>query len=261
MEFSFEYYQLTIKVMLILAVVVFAALQYFKAGYGFLSNNNWGITIPNKIGWILMEVPVIIGILALFTLSNNEKNITIILITAIFLLHYCQRTFVFPFLIRGKSRMPIAIVLMGAAFNLVNAYLIGSWLYFISFSNGVQQIYTTNWLYSPQFIIGTIIFLFGFFINLQSDSIIRNLRKPGDTKHYIPKGGFFKYVSSANYFGEVLEWFGFAILTWSMPGVVFCLWTFANLGPRANSLNKKYAAEFGEEFTKLKRKRILPFIY
>ena len=74
-------------------------------------------------------------------------------------------------------------------------------------------------------------------------------------------GGMFKYVSSANYFGEFMEWVGFAIASWSWAGVVFALWTFANLGPRSASLYKRYEREFGEEFTKLKRKRIIPFIY
>ena len=98
-------------------------------------------------------------------------------------------------------------------------------------------------------------------VNLHSDYIIRHLRKPGDTRHYIPRGGMFRYVSSANYYGEITEWFGFAILTWSLPGIIFCMWTFANLAPRANSLYEKYAREFGEEFTSLKRKRLIPFIY
>ena len=143
---------------------------------------------------------------------------------------------------------------MGATFNVINGILIGLWLF--KYSS-----YDTEWFISPQFIIGTIIFIFGMFVNLQSDYIIRHLRKPGDTKHYIPKGGMFKYVSSANYFGEITEWFGFAILTWSLPGALFCIWTFANLAPRAKSLYKKYTEEFGEEFTSLKRKAVIPFIY
>ena len=121
--------------------------------------------------------------------------------------------------------------------------------------------YTNEWMSDPRFIIGTLIFIAGFYINLQSDYIIRHLRKPGDTKHYIPKGGMFKYVCSANYFGELTEWIGFAILTWSFPGVVFALWTFANLGPRAKSLDERYAQEFGNEYTDLKRKYILPHIW
>ena len=66
---------------------------------------------------------------------------------------------------------------------------------------------------------------------------------------------------SANYFGELLEWTGFAVASWSWAGAVFAWWTFANLAPRAASLYKRYAQEFGEEFTALKRKKIIPFIY
>ena len=71
----------------------------------------------------------------------------------------------------------------------------------------------------------------------------------------------YKYVTSANYFGELVEWTGFAILTWSTAGLVFVWWTFANLVPRANTIHKKYISKFGEEYTKLNRKRVIPFIY
>ena len=98
-------------------------------------------------------------------------------------------------------------------------------------------------------------------INLHSDHVIRNLRKPGDTKHYIPRKGFYKYVTSANYFGEFTEWIGYAILTWSPAGVLFAVWTFANLGPRAKSLTAKYEQEFGEEYKRLNKKHIIPFIW
>lgn len=255
-------YFFVIKLMVVLAVIVYIALQYFKAGYGFLRTKQWGPTIPNKLGWVIMELPAFAGLIVMYLLSDHPTNIAVLVMGAIFLIHYFQRTFIFPFLIKGKGRMPLTIIAMGMIFNAVNAYLIGSWLFIYSRPPySAEEVYTIEWLYSPQFIIGTLIFIAGMFINIQSDSIVRGLRKPGDNKHYIPKGGMFKYVSSANYFGEILEWFGYAILTWSLPGIVFCIWTFANLAPRANSLYDKYAEEFGEEFTKLKRKRVLPFIY
>ncbi|MDE6680105.1 MAG: 3-oxo-5-alpha-steroid 4-dehydrogenase, partial [Muribaculaceae bacterium] len=88
-----------------------------------------------------------------------------------------------------------------------------------------------------------------------------HLRRPGDTRHYIPRGGMFRYVTSANYFGELIEWTGYAILTWSLPAAVFVLWTFANLAPRARSLHARYESEFGDEYTALRRRYLLPFIY
>jgi 3-oxo-5-alpha-steroid 4-dehydrogenase 1 len=51
----------------------------------------------------------------------------------------------------------------------------------------------------------------GMWINIQSDGILRNLRKPGETGYKIPRGGLFRYVSGANFLGEIVEWSGFAI--------------------------------------------------
>ena len=79
-----------------LAVVVFVALFFFGAGYGFLRTPNWGPSIPNKIGWILMEAPIFVTMLALYLDSDRIGEPTIIIITLLFLTHYLQRTFIFP---------------------------------------------------------------------------------------------------------------------------------------------------------------------
>ena len=124
-----------------------------------------------------------------------------------------------------------------------------------------QTYYPSDWLTDPRFIGGFLVFIIGMYINIQSDDIIRNLRKEGDSNHYLPKGGMFRYVTSANYFGEFVEWVGFAILTWSWAGAVFALWTFANLCPRAARIYDRYKTEFGDELDTKKVKRIIPFIY
>ena len=170
--------------------------------------------------------------------------------------HYLQRSFVFPLLIRGRSQMPLGIVLMGMVFNTLNALMQGGWIFYVSPAG-----YYDGWFARPYIWVGGALFIAGMVINLRSDRIIRHLRRPGDTRHYIPYGGMFRYVSSANYFGELLEWIGFAVASWSWAGAVFVVWTFANLAPRSASLYKRYEQEFGEEFTSLRRKRIIPFIY
>ena len=49
----------------------------------------------------------------------------------------------------------------------------------------------------------------------------------------IPNKGLYKYVSSPNYLGEILEWLGWAVLTWSVSGLVFFFWTVFNLLPKS----------------------------
>lgn len=243
--------------MTIIAVIVFIALYFVTAGYGVFYNKKWGPSIPNKLGWVLMESPVFIVMIILALLSERSNDIVSLIFLILFEIHYFQRSFIFPFLIRGKSVMPLSVVLMGVVFNVLNALMQGGWIFYIS----PENMYSISWLTTPQFIIGTLIFFAGMIINIHSDYIIRHLRKPGDTKHYLPKKGMFRYVTSANYFGEFVEWCGFAVLTWSLSGAVFALWTFANLAPRAAKIYDNYKKEFGNELDTNKVKRIIPFIY
>ncbi len=246
-------FDILLIVMTLLGLVVFVALHFFEAGYGY---RRYGPPVPNKIGWIAMEAPVFVAMCALWIASDRTWEAAPLALFALFQLHYLQRAFIFPLLIRGKSRMPLGIVAMGAAFNLVNALMQGGWIFFIAPAD-----YYADWFARPYIYVGGALFLAGMAVNLHSDRIIRHLRRPGDTRHYIPRGGMFRYVSSANYFGELTEWIGFAVASWSWAGAVFAWWTFANLAPRAASLYRRYEKEFGREFTQLGRKKIIPFIY
>lgn len=253
-------------VMIAVAVVVFIALYFIDAGYGMLISPKWGKAINNKIAWFFMEVPIFIAMIILWACSPHRFEVVPFVFFLIFEMHYLQRSLIFPWLIKGKSKMPLGIMFMGISFNILNAMMQGYWIFYESFNQNYQVLglsyQDVEWLWSPQFIIGVLVFLAGFVINLHSDYIIRHLRKDdNDTKHYLPKGGMFKYVTSANYFGELMEWLGFAILTWSVSGLVFFIWTFANLVPRTNTIYKRYQSEFPEEMAQRKLKRVIPFIY
>ncbi len=241
----------------VLGLICFIALFYLPAGYGKLSNKKWGFSFNNKIAWFLMEVPTLITMIVLMCVWASPENFVRIIIALLFVLHYAHRVLIFPFLLKGKSKMPLSIVSMGMFFNTVNAFLIGAWLFYLA----PKEMYSISWLYDPRFIIGVIVFFLGMAINIDSDKYIRSLRKPGDTKHYFPCKRMYKYVSSANYFGEILEWCGFALLSWSVVGLLFAYWTAANLVPRAYAINKKYKADFPEEFERTNPKAVIPFIF
>ena len=180
--------------MAVLAVIVFIALFFFKAGYGYLGGGNWGPKISNRAGWVIMECPAFLFMLmytvrhAMSGTDTGNSSTALYIMAALFLVHYFQRSFIFPLLMRGKGSMPIVIIAMGFIFNTMNSYFIGEWL----FRFAPAGKYTIEWLASPQFIIGTLLFLAGMLINLDSDHVIRNLRKPGDTRHYIPRKGLYK---------------------------------------------------------------------
>ena len=250
-------FYLFLIIMAALAVVVFVALFHVNAGYGKFYQPKWGPSLDNHLGWFLMEVPVFLAMLLLWWLSDRRADSTRLIFLLLFELHYFHRSFIFPRQLRGHSRMPWTIVLMGALFNTLNALMQGGWIFFFS----PADYYPQDWVLRLPFLAGTALFFYGMFINIQSDRIIRHLRKPGDTAHYLPRGGMFRYVTSANYFGEFVEWVGFAILTWSWSGAVFALWTFSNLAPRAARIYDLYAREFPDEMDMSRMKRMIPFIF
>lgn len=254
---TIQSFNVFLTVMAAVAVLVFVSLFFVDAGYGKFYDKKWGPAIDNRLGWVLMECPVFLLMLVLWLCSDRREDLPRVVMLLIFEIHYFQRSFIFPLLIRGKGRMPLSIILMGFLFNSLNALAQGGWLFYFS----APERYTAAWLYDPRFIIGALIFFYGMYVNISSDSIIRHLRKPGDTAHYLPRGGMFRYVTSANYFGELLEWTGFAILTWSWAGALFAVWTFANLGPRAARIYDRYKVEFADQFDASKLKKMIPFIY
>lgn len=240
-----------------LALVVFVALYFVKAGYGMFRTPSWGLSVNNKLGWILMEAPVFVVMFWLWARSGVGLSVPQYLFFLLFQLHYLQRSFIFPFLMRGKSRMPVSILLMGVVFNVLNGLMQAGGLFYFA----PDGAYAGGWRYflQPHAWIGVLLFLTGMVINLHSDHVIRHLRQPGDTGHYLPDRGLYRYVTSANYFGELVEWVGFALLTASPAAWVFVWWTFANLVPRSDAIYRRYREEFGEAVGR--RKRIFPFIY
>ena len=245
-------FQLFLYIWIIAAICTFISLFFVSAPYGRHARKGWGLMIDNRLGWILMEI-VSPAVFAFFFLSGSQSKTPIVWIFfAAWLFHYINRSMIFPFRIKTQGKkMPLSIPLMAVFFNSVNGFTNGYYL-------GSLAVYPENWLTDIRFIVGIILFLVGWFINFQSDEILLNLRKPGESGYKIPKGGFFRFISCPNYFGEIIEWSGFAIMTWSLPGLAFAVWTFANLAPRAFANHNWYQNQF-TDYPK-ERKALLPFL-
>ena len=97
--------------------------------------------------------------------------------------------------------------------------------------------------------------------NMASSSSSGNILIGIKKKHndyQIPNGFMYKYISCPNYFGEIIEWVGFYIVTASAPALVFVFWTMCNLIPRAISNHNWYLNKFSD-YPK-NRKAVIPFL-
>ena len=105
-------FNLFLAIMTATAFFVFAALYFVKAGYGRFVTPRWGFSLPNKLGWILMEAPVFILMTILWLLSYRFFEPAALFMFFFFPAHFFQRSFPFPFLLIGINRMPLRIIPM-----------------------------------------------------------------------------------------------------------------------------------------------------
>ncbi len=237
-----------------LAVVTFLSLQLVVAPYGRHTRGGWGPQISSTWGWVIMEAPAALGFATIYWLGERRLQPGALALFALWELHYLNRAFVFPFRRRGGDKpMPLVIAAVAVVFNLPNAYLNARWI--THFSTG----YGAGWLIDPRFVVGATLFLVGLAINWHSDRVLRELRRPGETGYKIPVGGLYRLVSCPNYLGEMLEWTGWAVAAWSPAGLMFALYTAANLIPRARANHRWYRETFADY--PAERRAVVPLLY
>ena len=223
---------------LIMAIPVVVSLCFINAPYGRYASSNWGPKISARFGWLLMESPSVLIPLGVFIYVRGWESLAVSVFFSLWQIHYVHRAWVYPFrLARSSSPMPIVTSCFGGIFNTINSSLHGAWL--IVFRDTI----VLDWA-AYNTILGLVLFLIGMVINVDSCSRLIRLKKENPEGYSIPHGGLFRWVSCPNYFGEIIEWFGWALLTWSFPGLTFSIWTLANLAPRARAHHLWYQEKF-----------------
>ncbi len=231
-----------------------AAIFFVTVPYGRHSRPGWGRLVQGRWGWFLMESPSLFVFALFFVLGPHNRSLSAVVLCLLWSGHYVQRSLIYPFLIRSRRRsVPLSVVIMAVVFTSMNGYLNARWLF--RFSGGVPA----SWFGDARFVAGAALFIAGLAVNIHSDGLLRRLRAPGESGYKIPRGGLFRYVSCANYLGEIVEWFGWALASWSLPGLAFALWTAANLAPRARSHHLWYRRTFLDYPPS--RKALIPFLF
>ncbi|XP_003462298.3 3-oxo-5-alpha-steroid 4-dehydrogenase 1 [Cavia porcellus] len=232
----------------------FLLLQRLASPYGRYASEWPGPRIPARTAWVLQELPALAWPLLECACAAAPRldRLPNRVLLAMFVVHYVHRALIFPFLIRGGKPTPLFTCVSAFLFCVYNGYLQSRYL-------SRYAVYTEDWVTQPRFLAGCALWLTGMVVNIHSDHILRNLRKPEETGYKIPRGGLFDYVTAANYLGEIVEWCGFALASWSLQGGAFALFTFTVLYPRAEQHHRWYLEKF-EDYPK-SRKVIIPFLY
>jgi 3-oxo-5-alpha-steroid 4-dehydrogenase 1 len=220
-----------------------------KAPYGRFGEEGKALSLSPRLGWFLMELPATLSFLWFYLHGKNASELVPMIFLGVWLVHYGNRGFVFPLLMRvakgARGSFGLLVVVAGWLVTTLHGYLNAV------FISELSTHMTPDWLTDPRFIIGMGIYAIGFVMNVHSDAIIRNLRsrqevENGERVYRIPQGGLFRYVTNPSYFSELLSFTGFAIATWS-PGALFVLLvSTANLVPRAFQVHQWYQEKFSD---------------
>jgi 3-oxo-5-alpha-steroid 4-dehydrogenase 1 len=236
-----------------------------RATYGRYSSNvsarYYGPQINAKFAWFFQESCFLVAPLALLLGDGRffERRPACLAsapnraLLFMFLGHYVYRSFVYPLRMRGGKPMPVGICALAATFGLYNGAIQGrAWT-----SIAVRTL--EGPADTAAFALGAAVWAAGLGINYHSDGVLRELRKPGETGYKIPRGGAFELVSGANYFGEIVEWCGYALASRHVAGWAFAFFTFANTAPRAYHHHIWYRSKF-EDYPKARR-AVIPFVW
>lgn len=244
--------------MIAMAIITLPTLIWGPtAPYGRFSASGWGFFISNRVAWVTQEIPSLAVPtlwMTCFATSSQLSRLrgTNLALMCMFLVHYINRDLIFPLRLRGGKPTPFVVWLLAFIFCLYNGYM--QTRYLLYEAPVVEMTATTYG--------GAALWLTGLLINVQADNILISLRKDKKKKgdYKIPRGGMFEYVSAANYFGEIVEWTGFAVASeFALPCVAFAVFTFANLFPRALAYHRFYLDRF-PSYAKLNRKACIPFV-
>ena len=244
------WYTLLLSLWTLSAIIALPVLLRIDAPFGRHIKRGWGYSVPNRQAWFLMEFPALV-VMPTVALAGTPDTMSLFFI-GIWILHYFNRACIFPWRIKTKGKfMPVSILLMAFSFNLVNGFLCGYY-----FGNYAQD--TADRLISPLFWAGVILFGGGMLLNILADNALIRIRRSGGTGYKIPQGRMFNYVSCPNLLGEIVEWFGFAMMSSAPPAFAFALWTFANLFPRALAHHRWYRKQFSDY--PQNRRAMIPFV-
>ena len=233
-----DFYRFLVWAMFGTAVVTFLYLLRRPAPYGrHYAGSGWGPTVSSRVGWIVMESPAAIFFGFVYSQGQHAWGAVPLVFLAMWQIHYVNRTLIYPFRIRTERHMPLYVASAGFFFNVLNAYVNARVVSHIGH-------YEISWLTDPRFLLGMAIFVGGMSVNMHADNALLTLRKEGRPEYGVPQGSAYRYISCPNYLGEILEWMGWAVATWSLGGLAFCLFTAANLIPRARSNHQWYRQHF-----------------
>lgn len=112
--------------------------------------------------------------------------------------------------------------------------------------------------------LGVALYVAGSVLNTGSELQRKRWKQAPGHQGRLYTGGLFRYAVHVNYFGDLVLFTGFALVTgrpWALviPALMACIFRFGNIPPLERHLAQRYGAEFTRYSARTAR--LVPFIY
>mmetsp|Transcript_14291 Transcript_14291/g.22060 ORF Transcript_14291/g.22060 Transcript_14291/m.22060 type:complete len:296 (-) Transcript_14291:39-926(-) len=244
----------------------------------------FGPQLDAKLSWFLFESPNLIwscycycylrdseimssgSAAAMVSFDNNKLQVSSnAVLLALFTLHYINRAVIYPLRMNANShRVPLLVTASAMIVTILNGYIQSFYLVRVH-KLPPLTLPPSSWIHLQSW-LGILTFFAGMIINMKADAVLRNLRRQRNSDgnnqktYYIPQHPLFTYISCPNFFGEILEWFGFAIASqFSLPAMAFFIYTASNLVPRGIAHHEWYKQKF-KDYPRERKWAVILFI-
>lgn len=183
------------------------------------------------------------------------------------LLHFLKREYETLFVHKfSNATMPVKNIFKNSFhYWILNGVLCSAFVYVpetLKYSkNPLVRWAFASYDWSPSFIILWALFIiFCEFSNYLTHVNLSSLRDQNPKNYEIPFGYGFNWVSCPNYFFEIMSFVGFSILSGNWAYILFTLVASVQMYIWAVGKHKRYLKTFGNDYKKLNRKVLVPFV-
>ena len=179
-----------------------------------------GGTLNTRVAMTVIYAPaLILSVLGYFAVLAPDTLYHRLLFLA-FAFHFAKRVLESLFLHRYSKPMGWGTTIMISLLYSLIA------LSFNDAHNMTTTVLQAESLALAPLFVGLVIFLLGQGINFYHHWILRNLRGQKDQAYKVPAGGLFGLVACPHYLGEIIAWFGLALMSrqlivWGIFWVIF----------------------------------------
>lgn len=230
------------------------ATGWLSFGYSKFAKREQKWSLPSRLGMFIIYFPAVLAYPLIYIFLNSPSSQWHTLCMALVIAHFAKRCLETLFLHKYSG-----VTNLGSTLLISSLYTLVSGLLGYIASTEITLKLLNSSAFQPQIIVGVVLWVVGTGINFYHHWILANLRKPGETGYVLPQKGLFRWIACPHYFGEIIGWFGYAILFHHVGAYVILLTMTAYLMGRSHNTVKWYRERMDNVPTNWKR--LFPFVY